>query len=139
MAGTQARGLRNANPGNIRKTSQAWIGQSLEQNDPDFVQFSTPFYGLRALAVLLLNYQRRHGLWTIRQIISRYAPANENQTEAYVRSVSAFSGLFPGETADLSNSMTLKKVMQAVTIHENGYNPYSDTLFLDAIRDAQAN
>lgn len=59
------RGIRNNNPGNIRHSDQ-WKGLTPEQPDPDFCTFSTPEYGIRAMGVILLNYQRKHGLKTIR-------------------------------------------------------------------------
>ena len=85
---TQPRGIRNNNPGNIRHGAK-W--QGLKENsrdlDPAFCVFKNPIYGIRALAKGLLNYKKLYGLNTVRSIISRYAPPNENQTLAYIQSV----------------------------------------------------
>ncbi len=54
--------------------------------------FSTPIYGIRALARTLISYQVKHGLRTIRQKIGRWAPASENDTVAYIKAVCEDSG-----------------------------------------------
>jgi len=43
------RGVRNHNPGNIRKTKDKWVGSDVKQKDDAFVTFSTPEFGIRAL------------------------------------------------------------------------------------------
>src|SRR3569623_2606085 len=80
------RGLRNNNPGNIRKTATDWRGEVVG-SDSAFETFATPEAGIRALAVLLRNYQRKYGLRAVRAIITRYAPPSENYTESYVSAV----------------------------------------------------
>lgn len=85
---TQPRGIRNNNPGNIRWGAD-WQGLKKDGKlqDPSFCVFKSPVWGIRALAKLLKNYQRLYGLNTPRKIINRYAPPNENQTQAYIQSV----------------------------------------------------
>lgn len=53
------------------------------------------------------NYQKIYGLDTPRKIISRYAPPNENQTLAYIQSVSTQLGITPDGKVDLSEIGTL--------------------------------
>jgi hypothetical protein len=79
-----ARGIRNHNPGNLRRSSDPWQGLAPEQTDREFFQFTSPKWGIRALARTLIVYQDRGGLKTIDQMISRWAPPNENNTGAYV-------------------------------------------------------
>ena len=43
------RGIRNNNPGNIRKSNVKWQGLAAEQTDGAFYQFTRPEYGIRAL------------------------------------------------------------------------------------------
>ena len=50
-----------------------------------FVEFETREHGIRAWLVLMRNYRRRYGCRTIRQIVTRFAPPTENQTERYIR------------------------------------------------------
>src|SRR3569623_3049005 len=80
------RGLRNNNPGNIRKTAPDWRGEVVG-SDSAFEPFATPEAGIRALAVLQRNYKRKYGLRTERAIITRYAPPRESNTESYVSAV----------------------------------------------------
>ena len=68
------RGLRNNNPGNIRKSATAWQGLSPTQTDASFFQFISPEYGIRALATILGTYMKNYGLVTVSDIISRWAP-----------------------------------------------------------------
>lgn len=84
------RGIRNNNPFNIRKSNSRWKGL-IKSTDPDFCQFSTMTYGLRAGMVLLRNYVRK-GYDTPRKIISRFAPSTENDTSRYTDFVCKFTG-----------------------------------------------
>jgi hypothetical protein len=119
------RGERNHNPGNIRK-GQAWQGLALEQPDSAFNTFIDPIWGIRALAKTLLTYQRTHGLATLSQIISRWAPPTENNTGAYVGAVAVQIGAEPNQPLNLSDPYTLTALTTAIIHHENGrvvYDP----------------
>ena len=126
------RGIRNNNPGNIRHSSSKWQGLSIEQTDREYVQFDDPVYGIRALTKLLRNYQSRHGLKTIRQIINRYAPPSENITDAYVANVSRLVGVNPDAEIDINNYIT--PMVKAIIQHENGEQPYSAEIISQGIR-----
>jgi hypothetical protein len=132
------RGLRNFNPGNIRGTANGkllayWQGQTGVDRD-GFCIFASPELGLRALGVLLLNYQRNHGLYSIDGIISRYAPGTENNTAAYVKAVSNAVGRDPHEPIDLrTNRVLLGNVMRAIVQHENGKQPYPPSVIATAV------
>ena len=78
------RGERNNNPGTLVNTPETWKGEIVDGDDKKFMQFSSAVLGIRALGKLLLNYQKKYGLDTIREIISRWAPPDENDTEQYV-------------------------------------------------------
>ena len=68
------------------------------QTDSQFCQFETMEYGWRAAFVLLTRtYYHKYRLYTIRGIVSKWAPANENNTEAYIRNVSRLTGIGPDE------------------------------------------
>ena len=84
------RGLRNNNPGNIRISPTRYKGEIVPSSDRAFKQFKSRGWGYRAIFVLLESYHKR-GIRTIRQIISRYAPSFENDTEKYISSVCAVS------------------------------------------------
>lgn len=116
-----SRGLRNNNPGNIRHSNiTKWKGQSAEQPDKSFVHFDTMEYGYRAMAKTLLTYYRKHKLNTIRDIISRWAPSNENNTEAYIRSVSNSMSLGPEKPFKVDEQPMLVSLCAAISKVENG-------------------
>ena len=131
---TMPRGIRNNNPGNLRRSGDMWRGLTKEQTDPEFCQFETAHDGLRALAIVLLNYQRRHKLKTIRQILSRFAPSSENNLAAYIDSVCTRLGKWPDDPMDLSSSRQwLADLMSAIVRHENGIQPYSEAEYYRAV------
>ena len=98
---SEPRGIRNNNPLNIRLSSDKWQGQVLPQRgsgEGAFCQFYTMEYGWRAAFVILCRtYYGKYGLKTIRDIVSRWAPAKENNTEAYIRHVSDYTGIAPNK------------------------------------------
>jgi hypothetical protein len=130
------RGLANRNPGNIRHSDAPWMGQATVQPDPDFVTFTEPLYGIRALARTLLTYQTRHGLKTLREIIDRWAPPSDhNDTLAYLDDVSVRTGLLPDKPLDLaSNPLQLQSLCAAIITHENGRQPFALTVLADGVQ-----
>lgn len=116
------RGVRNNNPGNIRATSDQWVGK-VGVDDAGFCVFDTPEHGIRAAARILIRYQSR-GLKTLRQIIRTWAPENENDTDAYLDHVCQFCCASPDNPYTLTPSRLLTLV-NAIIRHENGADPYS--------------
>ena len=128
------RGIRNNNPGNIRH-GQNWQGLNPDGRniDPAFCVFKSPVFGIRALAKVLMNYKKIHGLNTVRQIISRYAPPNENQTKAYIQTVAQQIGVYPDTVIDIEERGILTVFIKAVIRMENGVQPYSDEIIQQGI------
>ncbi len=118
------RGIRNRNPGNIRKSGDRWKGLAPLQSDPAFFVFETPLWGIRAMAVILRNYQRRHSLKSLGQIIGRWAPAGENDSAGYVAAVSKAMNVRPRAQPDLNDVASLHPLIAAIIRHENGLQPY---------------
>lgn len=116
------RGIRNNNPGNIRHGIN-WDGLSEEQPDKSFCTFERPEYGIRAMAKILLTYERKYGLDTVAGIINRWAPPVENNTTAYVDHVAAQCGVDPHERIVVASY--LDKLCLAIIAHENGQQPYT--------------
>ena len=56
------------------------------------MQFESIEFGLRAAFVLLRTYSTKYKLNCIRDIISRWAPPTENDTERYIRNVCLWTG-----------------------------------------------
>lgn len=130
------RGIRNHNPGNLRfDPSNRWQGRAtMEQRSPEqlrereFEVFVSPEYGIRAIAVLLTTYFDRYGINTLDGIIPRYAPASENNTQAYINAVWRSTGFQPAQPLDLHDYATMKALVLAIIRHENGVQPYSDAV-----------
>ena len=115
-----SRGLRNNNPGNIRRSKVRYKGEVRPSRDPDFKEFSTMAYGYRAVFVLLDTYRSRYGLTTIRQMLNRYAPPTENFTEGYVRFVADYAGVMPDEVVDTRSEKDMIPIVAAMSKIENG-------------------
>lgn len=114
------RGLRNNNPGNIRKNDTIYEGEVLPSKDKDFKQFKTMAYGYRAMFVLLYTYQRRYGLDNISTMIYRYAPSSENHTSRYIDAVSEWSGVSPLGRVTTTNGDVMVPIVAAMSRVENG-------------------
>jgi len=115
---TYTRGIRNNNPGNLRKNkANNWQGK-INSSDKDFEQFINIAMGLRASMITLRTYQNKHNLKTIRQIINRWAPNNENKTEKYISAVAGFMGLSANSEIDLSSKSILIQLTKAIVKHE---------------------
>ena len=118
-----ARGIRNNNPLNIRKGKDQWQGLSEVQSDPSFCKFKTLEWGWRAAFKLLTRtYYHTYRLYTIRAIVSRWAPPNENKTEAYIQAVSRLTGITPDEPLGIPSEQPARWQLlgAAMAIQENG-------------------
>lgn len=80
------RGMRNNNPFNIIRTNTKWQGMAEYQADPRFITFDTLEMGVRAGLVNLYNGYFKKGL-TVQQMIHKYAPPHENDSDSYARHV----------------------------------------------------
>lgn len=115
-----SRGLRNNNPGNIRLGSFKYRGERATSSDGAFRQFESIEWGYRAMFVLLHTYAVRYKCRTLRDMISRYAPPSENNTEAYIRRVAHTAHLSDGEPIDTLDEATMIGVVAAMSEVENG-------------------
>lgn len=120
------RGMLNNNPTNIRISSQKFLGEIIPSKDTAFKQFDTAIHGIRAGAIIVGNYYKLHGLSTVTDIISRWAPGNENNTAAYIADVCRLMAVGPDDNLDVLNPEVLVKLITAIIYHENGLQPYSD-------------
>lgn len=114
------RGLRNNNPLNIRHSASKWQGMTERQTDRLFVQFKSLAYGFRAAFKLILTYMTKYKLTNITQIIMRWAPPSENNTDAYVRKVCQMSHIGSLEPLDFNNEKQMHDLVQAMAYVENG-------------------
>lgn len=123
------RGVRNNNPGNIRRSTDRWQGLADpdHQTDPDFLVFESPIYGIRAIARILITYQDKYGLQGVKGIIKRWSPPSENNTDAYIAAVVKNTGMGDYEGVDMHKYADLKLLVKAIILQENGQQPYTDT------------
>ncbi|WP_449103650.1 structural protein [Pseudomonas veronii] len=141
------RGIRNFNPGNIRHAKGVrWQGMAVAQGDTEFVQFTTPRWGIRAIARVLITYQDKRlakdgsRIDTVREFIERWAPPSENNTNAYTASVARALGLHPDyEGVDVYDFDVMRTLVSAIVRHENGPGPlpgghwYGDAIIADGL------
>ena len=116
-------GIRKNNPLNIRRSKDQWQGMRREQTDPAFCQFENLAYGWRAAFKLLTRtYYHTYRLFTIRAIVTKWAPPNENNTRAYVENVSRLTGIGPDEPLGIPSESPARWIAlgAAMAIQENG-------------------
>ena len=112
-------GIRNNNPLNIRVGKSKWKGQINgngnvngnnsspsptakspsprrgdrgEAGEAAFCVFESMEYGIRAAFCILRTYATKYRLCSIRDIITRWAPPSENDTQSYIRHVCMMTG-----------------------------------------------
>ncbi|WP_193368494.1 hypothetical protein [Pelagibius marinus] len=135
MAPGMPRGIRNNNPGNIKRADGIqWKGLAdeddmniVQKRETTFCVFSEPKWGLRALARVLRNYQRLHNLRTTLQMISRWAPPSDNNlTQTYAEAVANYLNIDVNEPIDFeANADLAVRMMHAIIRQENGTQPYT--------------
>ena len=121
------RGLRNNNPLNIRRNNTKWQGLSATQTDKSFFQFKTMAYGYRAafktLQTYILNKYDTDKDGTaneLEDVIMRWAPPCENNTEVYIATVEKRSGISRHTILNRNNREQLIAVVAAMSYVENG-------------------
>ncbi len=120
MGAEQSRGIRNSNPGNIRLSDTRFKGEVQPSQDSAFKQFCSLEWGYRAMFVVLNTYAQKYRLRTIRQMISRWAPPSENNTDAYVASVSNEAMLDADTRIDTLQSQAMIPLVAAMSRVECG-------------------
>lgn len=107
---------RTKNPMNVRfSKSNNWKGKTGE-NYKGFECFIDDRYSVRAAHRLMSTYQR-YGIKTIGAFIRRYAPANENDTELYIKRVCVMTKLDKETLIDDEKVKVL--VLQAMAVVES--------------------
>lgn len=142
MTTKTTRGIRNNNPGNIeRNSANKWQGRMSrekmteeQRKETRFEVFSAPAWGIRAMALLLINYQDKHGCSNVRQLIDRWAPPSENNTDAYVGAVAGAVGVAPTQFINTHEYRRMRPMIEAIIRHENGQQPYSADVIEEGLR-----
>jgi len=102
--------VTDANVGNLRVPGSA----------TDFQKFATRAEGVQAMSKQLEIYGTRDKIDSIRSAISKWAPPNENDTEAYIKFVSARTGIGADEKIDLTDPAVRTIIMGPMMIMEKG-------------------
>lgn len=125
MTTAAPRSYRNSNPGNLRVGAH-WRGlrspfnmTPAQEAEHEFCVFENPKWGFRALGLLLTNYGH-DGFESVRAIITRFAPPNENATAAYITAVCTDTGFVTDRTLNLEDRGVLAGLCKAIATHEAG-------------------
>lgn len=130
--------VRNNNPGNIKaaggKPYQGQVGVSGQ-----FVQFKDVLSGTRALIKTVAQFMAStknggYGLNTVALFLSRYAPSSENNTNAYVRAMCAYTGFEKDQVLKVNKSNVLS-IAGYISIHEGFSVTKADASGLDSFAD----
>lgn len=109
------------NPLNIRHSARnRWKG--LHPTTPQvagFCRFTAKVYGYRAALLLLRRYITHYGLRTPRQMLSRWAPPEENDTEIYIACICGRIGMSPDHVVSLDGS-DLARLVASMARQETG-------------------
>lgn len=127
MAKPIPRGIRNNNPLNIR-IGNVWLGEVAEPTDPDFEQFISMVYGVRAGFVLIRRYIRHYHRTTIPQVIAAWAPSTENNTQRYIDTVCSISRISAEDTLDYFDEEQMVRLVDAMIFVECGQHILEKTI-----------
>lgn len=114
------------NPFNLRYSkNNHWLG--LTGQTRGFCDFVNVDFCIRAVAIMIMRTYRKNNVITVSEIINRYAPPSENNTQKYVEFVCNRLGCFP---FDCPRRYDFPSLLLAISMYEG--NP----LTLDTINFA---
>lgn len=102
------------NPGNLRVPGKN-----------EFQHFDSDDDGIRAIDHQIKLYENRDHLDTISKIITKYAPANENDTATYIKNASDRTGFGADQHIDVNDPAVSAKLIAAITKQENAKSNYT--------------
>lgn len=76
------------------------------------------------------------GIDTVREVINRWAPGGENDTESYIKAVAAVVGVQPNQPIEIRNFRTLIALTTGIIQHENGGVPYAASVIAGGVQRA---
>lgn len=115
-----ARGVRNNNPLNLRKSENKWLGKIVPGSDSEFEQFTSMVFGIRAAMINARTILRRNPKCTVRRLIEIWAPPVENSTSAYVSRVCQLTRKLPHESVKFEKRDEFVAIIHAMATVENG-------------------
>lgn len=111
------RGLRNNNPLNIIHSKAHWQGMNDRQTDPNFVQFKSMEWGIRAAVMTLRSYHKK-GYKTVQAIVQRWCP--DHTAPGYIRTVCNCTGWNPSREVNPWDIDDVCNLLNAMIKVENG-------------------
>lgn len=140
------RSFRNNNFGNIKYVGQsdATLEAANAQGEQTFAKYDSPEEGMRGLANQLSSYAEGTSkavnyrkLTNVRDIITQFAPNNENDTEGYISTLSKKLNVRDNETLDLSNPAVMTDMIRQIATIEGGNPQVTDQFIKTAIGTRQ--
>lgn len=117
VTGNTPLSVRNHNPGNLR----------IPGSTTGFQTFANDDEGIRGLSRQLQLYEQRDHLTTLRGILNKYSPGNENNTEALIANASKRTGFGADQQLDPKSMDQLVKLVVAITKQENGSSSFTES------------
>lgn len=115
------------NPFNIRYNPRnMWLGLAQNQVYRGFCNFVDIKYGIRAACYLLMVSYRKKGVLTVSEIISRFAPSSENDTDKYIQFVCNRFGCLPFDCPHTKPDYAM--LLHYMSKYEGNPVPYEDIL-----------
>lgn len=117
-----ARGARNNNPLNIRRSTSNWYGlkPASECVDAEFCEFSELIWGVRAALKLLRSYVKLGKCATLRDVIFRWAPPTENNSRVYLNYVIRQTSIPGDRELDIDDMDRLIAIVRSMARFESG-------------------
>ncbi len=108
--------LKNRNYLNIKQLQNGdhWEG-SIGVDKFGHVIFESPAWSIRAGAITLRTYERKHGIKTVKQLVHRFAEGNR---ESYIQHLCKALGVKPDEK--ISITKRLPELLKAMVYFETG-------------------
>lgn len=108
------RNWRNNNPGNLEMGAFARSFGAVG-SDGRFAVFPTLADGTKAKEELLFGLKSKYANLSITDALSRYAPPNENNTAAYIKSVAGAVGVDPSTILNQLDSGQRQQMLEAIS------------------------
>lgn len=126
--GSKTLAQKNRNYLNIRsfEATPPWVG-AIGRDRFNHVIFEDAAYSIRAGAIILMNYEKKHGIKTVRALVTRFAEGNR---DAYIKHICKALGLKADE--EFSISARLPELLKAMVKFETGMNLGEEHLALVA-------
>lgn len=151
MSKQQTLGVRLNNPGNIEWGSP-WEGlvpreqsryyRTGTKQQKRFCEFVDAAYGIRAIARTLITYYDKRKaadgspIDTVREVVERWAPSFENNTDAYAKAVARLLSVDPDQIIDVKDYDVMKGLVVGIIAHENAGYRYPDAVVEEGLRRA---